>query len=71
MTVLTSSAVLANCFDGETVNYKTTIEGDTANPKLSIEAQSLRGEAIKKYNRSNVHGLASLKQSHVGQQNPS
>ena len=48
MTVLTSSAVLENCFDGETVNYKATIEGDTTNPKTSIEAQSLRGEAIKK-----------------------
>ena len=48
MTVLTSSAMHTNCFDGDTVNYKTTLEGDTANPKTPIEAQSLRGEAINR-----------------------
>jgi hypothetical protein len=70
MTVLTSSAMQANCFQGNTANRKTTIEGDViarlviarrhdeAKPtRNKIEAQVWSGFA--EANSSSQHNLPS------------
>ena len=69
MTVLTSSAIQTNCFEGNTANYKTTIEGtrQTQTPNRSTVI-ARRSRTKKPYQAQPSSGFAEANSS--SQHNP-